>query len=104
MARSKANANFALANQLIQLKRHLRSCKPCTDARKADDPHSMCRDGLNKTLACADKYDALISLRIESRKDSVAAFIPCPRPEAHGAAYALMATPLLSAGSMDALF
>lgn len=104
MARSKINAQYALANRLIVLKKHLRTCAQCIHARKANLPHEMCDDGLRRTMECADKYDALMAIRIESRKADANAFIPCPRPELHGAAYAMLATPLLSAGAMDALF
>jgi hypothetical protein len=98
------NADYSLANRLILLKRHLNSCKQCHDARKAKSPHDMCGDGITQVLLCADKYDALIKLRLQMRDPNVQAFIPCPNTAAHGASYALMATPLLIAGELKALF
>jgi len=92
--RSQANNDSALFDSMIELKRHLRSCRQCTVARKAADEYAMCRAGLRLTLRAADRYDLLISLRTKafaSKQDTVFA---CPDLSKHGESYALTALPL----------
>ena len=98
-----ANSDARLFDAMIELKRHLRSCKPCISARKAADEYAMCRTGLRLTLKAADRYDLLISLRRQafaSRQDTVFA---CPATSAHGKAYELTALPLHVTGVQDRL-
>lgn len=104
MARSTINAQHGLSNRLLILKRHLRTCDTCFGARKANDPHNLCDTGIRMVLECADKYDALIDLRVKARDPSINAIIPCPDPAKHGSAYSLIATPLIVSGEMQALF
>lgn len=100
---SKPNQDSALFDAMIELKRHLRSCKPCTAARKAGDEYAMCQTGLRLTLKAADRYDLLISLRRQafaSKQDTVFA---CPQTSKHGKAYELTALPLHVTGIQDRL-
>jgi hypothetical protein len=101
---STANKDKALFDAMIVLKRHLRSCKPCTAARKAGDPYMMCREGLTKTLMAADRYDHLISLRIKALKDKAGTVFACPDLSKHGEAYALTALPLHVTGIQERMF
>jgi hypothetical protein len=101
---NKANADSALFDAMISLKRHLRSCNQCPVARKIKDPYLMCPDGMNLTLAAADRYDLLISLRTKafaSKQDTVFA---CPDPSKHGQSYSLTAIPLHVTGVQRGMF
>lgn len=100
---SLANSDQACFDAMIELKRHLRSCKPCHTARKAASEQLMCRTGIRLTLKAADRYDLLISLRakaFKSRQDTVFA---CPDISKHGQSYALTALPLHVTGIQDRL-
>lgn len=100
---SYANQDRNLFDSMIELKRHLRSCRDCIAARKAADEYRMCRTGLRLTLKAADRYDLLISLRRQafaSKQDTVFA---CPATSAHGKAYELTALPLHVTGIQDRL-
>lgn len=98
-----ADSDKHLFDAMIELKRHLRSCKVCIAARKAADEYGMCRSGLRLTLQAADRYDLLISLRIKafaSKQDTVFA---CPDTSKHGNSYSLTALPLHVTGIQDRL-
>lgn len=98
-----ANRDKMLFDAMIELKRHLRSCTDCVNARKARDPWMMCRRGANLTLEAATKYDLLISLRAEALKDKNGTVFACPDTSKHGKAYALTALPLHVTGVQDRL-
>ncbi len=100
---STANSDARLFDAMIQLKRHLRSCRDCSVARKAADPYRMCRLGMTLTLSAADRYDLLISLRTKAFKDKQGTVFACPDTSKHGTAYALTALPLHVTGIQERL-
>jgi hypothetical protein len=99
----QAGRDSALFDAMIELKRHLRSCKACSAARKVGDEYAMCRAGLRLTLKAADRYDLLISLRVQAFKDRQDTVFACPDTTKHGQAYALTALPLHVTGVQDRL-
>jgi hypothetical protein len=100
---SVANADQKTFDRLITLKRHLRSCRQCANARKAADPYMMCQLGLTLTLNAADSYDGLIKLRAAAFRNRAGTVIACPDASKHGQAYALTALPLHVTGIQDRL-
>lgn len=98
-----ANSDKACFDAMIELKRHLRSCKPCHAARKAASEQLMCRTGMRLTLKAADRYDLLISLRTQAFKSRQDTVFACPDTSRHGQAYALTALPLHVTSIQDRL-
>ena len=102
-AMSIANQDRSLFDAMIELKRHLRSCKTCHSARKVADPGWMCKTGMRLTLRAADKYDLLISLRQKAFASKQNIVFACPDTSKHGQAYALTALPLHVVAIQDRL-
>ena len=100
---SNVNADSRLADAMITLKRHLRSCRQCQAAIKAHDPLFMCDPGVFQVLRAAERYDGLISLRTKAFKDKQGTVIACPDPSAHGLSYSLTALPRHVNGIQDRL-
>lgn len=100
---SVVNQDRSLFDAMIELKRHLRSCKQCSVARKAADEYAMCRSGMRLTLKAADRYDLLIALRAQAFKSRQNIAFACPDTSKHGEAYALTALPLHVVAIQDRL-
>ncbi len=98
------NNDKHLFDAMIELKRHLRSCFQCSIARKSADPYMMCRAGLILTLAAADRYDLLISLRKKAFASKQGTVFACPDTSKHGSSYSLTAIPLHVVGVQEGLF
>lgn len=104
MSRSIVNTDNRLYDSLIQLKRHLLSCRDCRVARKSNLPQDMCNAGIRLVWEVAGYYDVIISLRIEAHNNPGQTVFPCPKLSAHGKSYELTAVPLAVTGVMDRLF
>jgi hypothetical protein len=100
----RANRDQHLYDDLITLKRHLMTCRQCKAARKAGEPHDMCKAGLWVTMKAADKYDLIISMRLEAHKRSDYVVFACPDLALHGKSYPLTAEALLVTGIQSSLF
>lgn len=98
------NADDGLYSTLLDLKRHLASCRDCRMAIRASWPEGMCINGMRLTLSVATRYDKVIDLRITARRSGERYVIPCPDAGKHGKSYAITATPVLVAGEQTALF
>jgi hypothetical protein len=83
-----------LYDTLVALKRHLRSCSLCDQARKALAPDFMCRTGMMLVLVAAEGYDSIIKLRIQAHADPSGHVFACPDLAKHGKAYSIT-TPAL---------
>lgn len=101
---SAPNKDQKLYDTLVDLKRHLRSCKACQAARKAMSPHDMCGAGLLLTLRAAMGYDDVIRLRIAAHSDKAGHVFACPDLMKHGRAYAITAPALHVTAMQDAMF
>lgn len=93
-----------LYDALVDLKRHLRSCKQCQSARKAVAPDEMCKLGMLYVLRAADGYDDVIKLRIQAHKNKDNHVFACPNLSLHGKAYALTAPALHVTAVQDGMF
>jgi hypothetical protein len=99
----RANRDQHLYDDLITLKRHLMTCRECKAARKAKDATSMCIDGLDLVVSAADKYDLIISMRLEAHKRSDWVVFACPDLALHGKSYPLTAEALCVVGVQGSL-
>lgn len=64
----------------------------------------MCLQGLNMTLGAAHDFAQVVKLRIAAHTKHPGAIFACPDLPAHGATYALTATPYQVIAIQDALF
>lgn len=97
------DANTRLYDTLVTLKRHLRSCRYCGAALKANDPMAMCGAGMLLTLDAAKGYDSVVRLRIKAHSDPAGTVFACPDLSKHGKVYALTAPALLVTGVQDTI-
>lgn len=104
MAGYKVNSDNRLADLLIELKRHIRSCKNCQGAIKTRDKSMICDHAIGLILTAAFTYDRVIPRRIAAKKAGADHVFSCPDLSAHGKAYQLTAEPLLVTGIQDGLF
>jgi hypothetical protein len=89
---------------LSELKRHLRSCRYCMAAKKANDPLAMCVIGIRLTWKAAMQYDNLIRLRTIAHNNPGGVIYACPDLSKHGKDYSLTASPYHAVGVQDRLF
>lgn len=99
----RISAEDRVYDNLISLKRHLRSCKQCTAARKSNTPHDMCGGGMLLVLRAAEGYDSIIRLRVAAHSHPQGFVFACPDLRKHGKSFALTASALLVQGVQDSL-
>jgi hypothetical protein len=92
------------STRLIELSKHMRSCRDCVRARKMGEPLMMCKTGTVMTLNAANDLADIFRLRIAAHTKHPGAIFACPDLTLHGAAYALTATPYMVTAIQDALF
>jgi len=100
-ARSK---DQRLYDDLLNLKRHLRTCKDCMAALKTVDPYMMCRAGLLMTLRAAQGYDSVIRLRVAAHSHGNGHVFACPDLSKHGKPYSITAPALHVTAIQDGMF
>lgn len=98
------NRDKKLYDILVELKRHMRSCKDCQAARKSVDPYMMCRAGMLLTLNAAVGYDSVIRLRVAAHSNPHGHIFACPDLSKHGQPYAITAPALIVTAVQDGLF
>jgi hypothetical protein len=104
MAKLDANADNRLADLLLELKRHLKSCRGCQGAMKTRDRTLLCDHSIGLILTAAWQYDHVIPRRIKAKRGSDPHVFACPDPSAHGKANSLTAEPLIVCGIETTLF
>lgn len=104
MDKLNVNSDNRLADILLELKRHLRTCKDCQRAIKVRDRFMLCDHTIGLILTAAWTYDRVIPRRISARRGNRPCVFSCPDLSAHGKSYALTAEALLVTGVQDALF
>jgi len=104
MAKLNANADNRLADLLIELKRHLRTCKSCQGAIKTRDKSLLCDHTIGLILTAAWQYDTVIPRRLSVKRKGDPHVFACPDLAAHGKASALTAEPLIVVGVEGTLF
>ena len=101
---NRSNKDQKLYDALLDLKRHLRTCKDCIASIKAVDPYMMCRSGMLMTLNAAKGYDDVIRLRVQAHARPGGHVFACPDLTKHGKSYAITAPALHVTSTQDALF
>lgn len=104
MGKLNVNRDNLLAVALLRLRRHFNACKKCRSARTARDFDMMCDEAKSALVEVAVKWDNNIPQRLAARNSSKEHVFPCPNPNAHGAAYALTAEPVVVVGMTERLF
>lgn len=93
-----------LYDTLIDLKRHLRTCRDCLAAQKSNDAYMMCRTGMLLTLQAAKDYDSVIRLRIAAHSNPDGHVFACPDLSKHGKPYSITAPALHVTAVQDGMF
>lgn len=88
---------------LARLHKHLKECKKCQVAIKANEAYEICVTGLNLTLTAAKWYGELYRMRVHAHNKPDGCVYACPDIGAHGMAYALTAPALIVNGIQDTL-
>lgn len=105
MARDYApNQSDSVSVMLLELRRHLASCKDCKNAYQAHDYDAVCKWTKLRIMAIAHRWDANIGMRLRAKRSGDTFTYPCPNLSAHGPAYAMAAEPVLVVGIADRLF
>lgn len=104
MAARQVNSDNKLYDVLLELKRHMMSCRECGMSRKVDDPYLMCRQGIFLVLRAAHYSDVVAKLRIEARRDGTPTVYPCPKLSAHGKTYEQTAMPMVAVAYQGMMF
>jgi hypothetical protein len=98
------NKSNTVAVMLLELRRHLGSCKNCRNAMKARDTDAMCRWAKGRIVDIAIRWDANIGMRLQAKRSDGVCVMPCPDVSKHGPAYALSAEPVMVTGFAERLF
>jgi len=104
MAKVSVNRNNLLAVRLLQLRRHLVTCRQCHGMIKALDYAGLCDSTKADILFIAQKWDSNIPGRITGSNSKDGLVFLCPDPNAHGAAYAATAEAVAVTSIQDSLF
>jgi hypothetical protein len=104
MARPNVNADNRLAELLVELKRHLRTCRECQGGIKTRDRTLLCDHTIGLILTAAFQYDSVIPRRIAVKRRGDPHVFACPDISAHGKAFAMTVEPLIVVGVESTLF
>jgi len=99
-----SNQDNRISEMLLELKRHLESCKKCISAVKARDGLALCTHTTGIIVSIALRYDRLLPTRIAAHRQGVTTVYACPDLAAHGKTFPLIAEPLNVTGVQGALF
>lgn len=101
---NRVSKDQKLYDTLLDLKRHLRTCRDCQAAITSVDPYMMCRAGMLMTLKAANGYDDVIKLRVKAHNNPGGHVFACPDLSKHGKPYALTAPALHVTAVQDGMF
>jgi hypothetical protein len=104
MPKRDVNADNRLAELLIELKRHLRTCRDCQGAIKTRDRWMLCEHTIGLILTAASRYDQVIPRRIAAKRKGDLHVFSCPDISVHGKSFAMTAEPLVVIAVESALF
>lgn len=104
MARYNVNKHTAISVKLLELRRHLTTCRPCRAAIKSKSYQDLCAYACESILYVALRWDANIPGRLAAAKGKEPHIFPCPDLNAHGPAYAVSAEACIVTNIMDGLF
>jgi hypothetical protein len=94
----------ALYREMVELKRHYRTCRKCGLSKKTNDPYDMCPTGLRLSWLLGRRLDDLIELRRKALGSKTSHIFACPDLSKHGKSYALTALPMAVQGIQDRIF
>lgn len=92
-----------LFRQLTSVVRHMRSCRRCQAAKKADDPQATCPDLQYTMFRLAFRLDDIVKLRRQAHEQVKPFIYACPDTSKHGKAYSMTALPMAAVGVQDRL-
>ncbi len=101
---TNVNADNRLADLLIELKRHLGSCRNCKSAMVARDKTMLCEHTIGLILTAAWQYDHVIPRRLQVRRKRQSFVFACPDISVHGKSAEITAEPLIVVGVQDGMF
>jgi hypothetical protein len=104
MAKPNVNRSNTLAVRLLQVRRHVNSCRKCMAAIDAMDFDLLCDCTKDDLVFIAARWDANIAGRLAVRRKGDELQFLCPDLNAHGPAYAAVAEPVTVTGTMTPLF
>jgi hypothetical protein len=104
MKRAKYASDQHLFSTMLDIKRHLITCKQCREAYRAGYADDICATMRLMVLDAVSGYDRVVGLRQAAIKSGKQIAWPCPRPAEHGSAYAQAVTPMIVLGIQEALF
>lgn len=104
MTGRNVNRDNLLAVKLLHVRRHFNGCKKCRSARSARAFDNLCEWAKLELIEVAVKWDNNIPQRLAARNSTKDHVFPCPDPNAHGAAYALTAEPVVVVAMTERLF
>lgn len=99
-----ANSDSRVHDLLIELKRHLMTCRDCRAAMHAKDGSLLCRHTIGLILTTAVQYDGVIPRRIRAHRMPGNWVHACPDLSAHGKTYSLISEPLQVTGMQEGLW
>lgn len=91
-------------NALVNVKRHMGSCRQCSLSKKSGLVGDMCEQGLRLMRDAMHVLDDIIRLRRQAYATNDPYVIPCPDPRKHGDTYAMTTIPVAVTGYQDRLF
>lgn len=104
MSGYSVNADNRVANLLIELNRHVKTCKQCKGAIKTRDKYALCDHTIGLILTLAVTHAGVIPRRLKLRRKGDLSVFACPDVSKHGQAYAMTAEPLIVVGVQGELF
>ena len=104
MAGLNVNSDNRVADLLIELNRHVKTCQRCRGAIKTRDQRALCDHTVGLILTLAITHAGVIPRRLTLRRKGETPVFACPDLSKHGQAYALTAEPLIVVGVQGELF
>lgn len=104
MAGLNVNSDNRVADLLIELNRHIKTCRTCSGAVKARDKYGLCDHTIGLILTLAITHSGVIPRRLTLRRKGTPSVFACPDLSKHGQAYAMTAEPLTVTGVQGELF
>lgn len=98
------NSDNTFADNMLELKRHIRHCRNCQSAIKVRDKTLLCDHTIGLILTAVIRYDTLISRRLAMKRTHDHVFYACPDITAHGKTWTLTVEPLIPAHVQESLF
>lgn len=103
MAKVSASVQNTLSVRLLELRRHLKTCRECRTSMKTRTLTDMCEWTQRTIIEVAIRWDGNITGRLAARNGKADYIFPCPDPNRHGSAYALTAEACMVTAIQDTM-